>query len=534
MTGVFQTLQGVFRLIVGLFTGNGELIKQGWEQLKDGVVNIVSGLVDGITSLIGGLVEGVFGFVTGLVDGVIGFFKNLYDQLVGHSIVTDLVERIQELWESLWNKVEEIVQIGVDLVVGIIDTFRSLFEGDWETFRDRIGEVWQEAWDKVMEIAEGLWEKVSIWLGGLWDDIKGWFTDTDWKQLGLDVVNGIVNGLSAAGQSIVDTIMSFVQSAWDAVKRFFGISSPSTLMYWAGQMIAQGLIDGIRSMQSTAAEAMDALFAAMGNVSGLAGGFGTQFQRQVLDPLRNSLKASQDGLDDIDAAIERMTEQLGYDPGFARTPGAILELMRRANYQYATEQEKATARTLLAFLRDRNRLNQEHLRLQRELEEQESRLALLQEKQQQNDFLQEQLKLIQFIRDNNLSADILAGLELGIGADAGALMDAMRRALEQMIRAAEDELGIGSPSRVFRQIAAQAKQGLIVEMRDSRAVARAARGMVSNMVDAAQLALDTVGSGAAGSMVDSSRRMTMYGGQHFYFQQRRGSVLEEVQGLLAP
>jgi hypothetical protein len=26
----------------------------------------------------------------------------------------------------------------------------------------------------------------------------------------------------------------------------------------------------------------------------------------------------------------------------------------------------------------------------------------------------------------------------------------------------------------------------------------------------------------------------MYGGQHFYFQQRRGSVLEEVQGLLTP
>ncbi len=111
-------------------------------------------------------------------------------------------------------------------------------------------------------------------------------------------------------------------------------------------------------------------------------------------------------------------------------------------------------------------------------------------------------------------------------------MDAMVAAMRQMIRAAEDELGIDSPSTVFRRIAAQAKAGLIVEMADTRAVVRAARSMVRNMAEAAEFALAAaVGNGAAS---DNSRSMTMYGGQHFYFQERRGSVLEEVQGLLRP
>jgi hypothetical protein len=527
LTGVFQTLQGVFRLIVGLFTGNGELIKKGWENVKDGVVNIVSGLVSAITSLIGGLVDGVTSFVSGLVDGVVGFFQNLYDQLVGHSIVTDLVERIQELWSSLWDRVEQAVQRGVDLVKDIIAAFVELFQGDWESFVEKIGEIWEESWDKVIKFLDGLWERMLRWLTSLWESIRDWFTEMDWPALGRSIIEGIVAGLQAIGSLITDTIMNFMKAAWDSITTFWEIESPSQLTFWAGEMIGQGLVDGIRSKFSDAAVVMDELFSMMGNVSGLAGGFGGQFQRQVLDPLRASLDASQDGLDDINEAIERMTEQLGYDPGFTRTPGAILELMRRMNYQYATEQEKATARTLLAFLRERNRLTLDHLRLQQELEAQEARLARLQEAQAQNDFLQEQLKLIQLIRENGLSADILRGLTLGIGADAGALMDAMRRALEEMIRAAEQELGIASPSSVFRNIGRQVNRGLLIGLSDNRGVVSAMRDMMDDVAARAAAA-------SFPALVAGGQSANLYGGQHFYFQQRRGSVLEEVQGLLRP
>jgi hypothetical protein len=43
--------------------------------------------------------------------------------------------------------------------------------------------------------------------------------------------------------------MGFAQQAWDAVKAFFGIESPSKLMAYAGEMLGLGLIEGIEGTQ---------------------------------------------------------------------------------------------------------------------------------------------------------------------------------------------------------------------------------------------------------------------------------------------
>ncbi|MBX7254536.1 MAG: hypothetical protein K1X50_21320, partial [Candidatus Promineofilum sp.] len=527
LTGVFQTLTGVFRLIVGLFTGNGELIKQAWEDLKNGVTNIMAGLLTAVISLAAGLVEGVIGFVSGLVDGVVDFFKSLYDQLVGHSIVTDLVERIQQLWEDLWTLVGDIVEAGVKIVTDTVDAFRRLFEGDWEGFTDGIQEVWEDIWQAIADFLEGLWDMVSPWLEQFWESIKGWFKPEKWLDLGKNVIQGIVDGINAVGMDILNVLGDWVQKAIDWAKSLLGISSPSQVFFDIGENIGQGLINGIRATITDAAAALEALFEAMGNVSGLAGGFGNQFQRRVLDPLRRGVEASQGSIDEMTAALERMATQLGYEEGFLNRPDAILELMRRANYQYATPAEKATAQTMLAFLRERNRLQVQHIQLQRDLAEQEERLALLQEKQAQNDFLQQQLELIKFVKDNNLSADILNGITWGIGADAGALMDAMRRALTQMIAEAQKTLGIASPSRVFREMGMQVNRGLLVGLADNRQVLAAARGMMDEI--AAQAVAASFPALAAGG-----RSANLYGGQHFYFQQPGGSILDDVQRLLAP
>lgn len=527
LTGVFQTLQGVFRLIVGLFTGNGELIQKGWEQVKEGVTNIVGGLVDGVLSLFSGLVNGIVGFVTGLVDGVIGFFQNLYDRLVGHSIITDLVERIESLWEDLWAIVEELVQAGVDAVQGIIEAFVALFTGDWEGFKDKIAEVWQAAWDTVIEIAEGLWERISTWLVGLWQNVRDWFTETDWGSLGTSLVNGLIAGVQNAAGALWDAVQGLIDGALERIRQAINPGSPSRTTYPWGESIGEGLIAGVRSTFSGAAAVMDELFSVMGNVSGLAGSLGGQFDRRVLTPLQNGVAASEAALASWDETMNGIAAQLGYGEGFLRTPAAVLELQRRMNYEFASPGERAAAQVLLSMMAERNRMNLQHLELQRQLEQEEARRAALQRAQNENDFLQEQLKLIQLIRDNGLGADLLAGLRLGLGADAGQLMDVMREALQRMIAVAEAELGIASPSKVARKLMGQWNLGLIAGMDDNRKVLTAARDLMDLVAVPGR---DTAGS----FMADGGRTAHLYGGQHIYIQRPTRSVLDDIQVLLAP
>ncbi|MFL7984924.1 phage tail tape measure protein, partial [Xanthomonas vasicola] len=81
--GVWQTVQGTWSLIVGVFTGNGDRIRQGLLQLWSGInlqlanwparmlqagVDMISGLVQGIRSKLGAAGDAIASVGTGVVD----------------------------------------------------------------------------------------------------------------------------------------------------------------------------------------------------------------------------------------------------------------------------------------------------------------------------------------------------------------------------------------------------------------------------------------------------------------------------------
>lgn len=484
--GIIQTLTGFFQLLVGLFTGNGEKVKEAWSNMVEGVKDIVGGLVDGVVALVTGLVETVIALVSGFVDGIVEFFTSLYDKLVGNSIIPDLVE-------------------------DIIAWFKDLIA--W------IGDVLDTLWDTVVQP-----------FIDMWNNLVAWFAEKAVQaiQLGKDLVQGIINGINAVGMNILSVIGDWVEAAINYVKKLLGISSPSAVFFEIGTDIGRGLIAGLQAIHSDAVAAMEAIFDAMSNVATLGGGFAGHFESQVLDPMREGLAATEEQLAGLDDYMASLVEALGYDENFLSGPNAVLELMRRMNYEHATPQEREQARALLSMYYERNAMQAEYIQMQQALIAEEQRLARLQEKQQQNAFLQEQLKLLQLIRDNNLSASILDGLVLGIHADAGALMDAMRAALSELIAAAEAQLRISSPSLVFRDIGRQMNRGLIMGLGDNRGVLAAMRESMD------EVAARAFGASLPALAVSGGRTAHLYGGQHFYIQQTRGSVLDDVQALLSP
>jgi hypothetical protein len=103
----------------------------------------------------------------------------------------------------------------------------------------------------------------------------------------------------------------------------------------------------------------------------------------------------------------------------------------------------------------------------RNLAREQERLLRLQKAQQNLRFLQQQLDLLETIKEHGLDArEILGGLRLGIGADTGLLLDAMAGAMEALVDKAEEELGIGSPSRVFEQIGERIMGGLAMGIQE--------------------------------------------------------------------
>lgn len=64
----------------------------------------------------------------------------------------------------------------------------------------------------------------------------------DWLQIGIDIIKGICNGLTSAGNIIWEAIKKVGNSMIDGIKNFFGISSPSKLMRdEVGTYLAEGI-----------------------------------------------------------------------------------------------------------------------------------------------------------------------------------------------------------------------------------------------------------------------------------------------------
>jgi hypothetical protein len=111
------------------------------------------------------------------------------------------------------------------------------------------------------------------------------------------------------------------------------------------------------------------------------------------------------------------------------------------------------ARELLNIYEQQGEVNEQ-------IRQEQERIAELQRAQADLQFLQQQLEIVSLIEEHGLSADLLGGLQVGIDADAGAVIDAMTNVIQAIIAAAQQEAGIASPSRVFRGIAGQIVAGL--------------------------------------------------------------------------
>ena len=462
--------------------------------------------------------EAVVNFIRPLVEGFLNAIRGFWE---AHG------KAIMKAAEDAWNLIQGVIEGVVETIRDIVDAFRLAFEGDWEGFGRKIFEIWKDSWETVINFLTGLWDMVLPWLVSLWNNVKNWFVTTDWKQLGLDIINGIVNGLANAGQAIIDTIAGFAQAAWDQVKAFFGISSPSTLMYWAGTMIGQGLIDGITAMVQPAAEAMDALFKAMSDVANMGGGFANIFKDKTIDPMLGRLDELQAGIEVRNDSIGETVKRLGLDMA---EPGWELMLQRFATSDYSSAEQRALAQNALALLGERRDMTVEQIELQKELAAQQERIAAIEERRAQIGFLQQQLDLIKMIKDNNLDASILDGIKLGLDADAGGLMDAMAEAMRRMIAAAEDELGVHSPSRWA--------QGLMQNVIGTMAATaeRERSGLQRSLSRVLGGALEPVaamaGPGVGAQTADNSRRTVVNGGVHNYYGAGRGSALDEMEVLM--
>jgi phage-related protein len=167
------------------------------------------------------LISAGMSMLQSLVDGIVSNLPTLIS--TGYSMLAQLVATIISYLPELLTMG---VQLITSLVNGIIESIPAVLSG--------VGEVLQSAWEA--------------------------FKDFDWLSLGKSIIDGIVSGITNFGGAIWNALKGAVSGAFNGVKKFFQIGSPSKLMKnEIGRFIPQGIAVGIEADADSVTDAMQEL-----------------------------------------------------------------------------------------------------------------------------------------------------------------------------------------------------------------------------------------------------------------------------------
>lgn len=169
-----------------------------WNQIKGTFDKLCQGIVDRLNKL--------------------GFdFENIGEVL--KAIWEGFCNFLAPIFEGVFQNIANTFDTIVNVILGILDFFIAIFTGDWEG-----------AWDAIKGIFESIWNGIVAWfqnigntLLGILDVICGWFGttwDNTWnsiKQFFVDIWNSIVSFFT----NIIDTIKTSVSNFVTTIINFF-------------------------------------------------------------------------------------------------------------------------------------------------------------------------------------------------------------------------------------------------------------------------------------------------------------------------
>ena len=229
----FTTIMNGLTEIFAGDTGTGvKIVKEGLQEMGKKVKEAMPKIFNAVKELVSGmltlLVESLPEFLDMGFDIVGRLVKGLGNNLP--QIISTVISMISKMLQTFISRLPEFLAMGVKLIVNLVSGL-------------------------VKSIPQILRE-----IGAIIKSMLQAFANVDWAKIGSDIINGIVNGIKKFGGKIGDTLKGYAKNAWESVKSFFKIGSPSKLMRdTIGRFIPEGVAVGIEANADSVTDAMEDL-----------------------------------------------------------------------------------------------------------------------------------------------------------------------------------------------------------------------------------------------------------------------------------
>jgi hypothetical protein len=149
--GVFDLIKGIVIIFIGIFQGDTEKIKEGWEIMCNGLLSIITGIFE----LILGILLSVFGVIKGIFLDLVNGIYNIFIKPVGN-FFAGLWNGLVNGAKSAWNAVKSVFSAVGGFFGNIFNTIKNVFISIGQTVGNVIGSAFKSAINAVLSIVEGV------------------------------------------------------------------------------------------------------------------------------------------------------------------------------------------------------------------------------------------------------------------------------------------------------------------------------------------------------------------------------------------
>lgn len=269
-------------------------------------------------------------------------------------------DAFREFWVNMWEKIKAAASAAINWLKGLPQLLWSAISGAIERVTTWGNNLSQKAKTAATNMLNTVASTLAALPGKIWSAISGALSSvTSWGSdmvsrarsamsnlisavtstlsslpskvlsIGGNLVTGLWNGVSNKLSWIKSKLSGFASSVLDGIKSFFGVHSPSTETAWIGEMLDEGLAEGVLDNAKTPVKAMQkvsgGVLDAAGNVNGLtlgqslqsnfSGGSGAEGLGAKLDKILVAIERGQiiaiDGDKLVGATADRMDRKLG-------------------------------------------------------------------------------------------------------------------------------------------------------------------------------------------------------------------------------
>ncbi|WP_082234967.1 phage tail protein [Halobacillus massiliensis] len=169
---VYNAVVTVLQTLWGFITQITSKIQQIWQKHGDGILRIAQFAWQEIVSIVSTLTS-VLGTI---ISGSLSFLKGLFQ--ITWPIISGVVQ-------TAFSLITTIVEVGISLVMGILDTTMSLIKGDWDSAWQTVKDTASDIMDSIVstfegidlvqigkDIIQGLIDGIGSMFGGIRDMVK--------------------------------------------------------------------------------------------------------------------------------------------------------------------------------------------------------------------------------------------------------------------------------------------------------------------------------------------------------------------------